>query len=182
MMSSDGREVLTATRTLLERIGETAPTYARLGASTRYIALLAVKAGAEVHYFPFGSTAAGMAYPKVGGVIPIFVDSTCTRADQMLTALHEIAHAWRGEVEEPTYLTAADTDALSERVADLFAVVGLAPTSWMRSHLCDRRGRLLRRADFEVVLAYREYTKGWSERRLRDRARLRVQLYREHGI
>lgn len=180
-MRTDDREVIEAVRGLLDRVRPVAPMYARLGASTLDIAKIAAEAGAEVHYFPFGSTAAGMAYPRVESVIPVFVDSMSTRADQLLSVLHELAHALRGEVEEPTYLTAADTMSPPERVADLFAIIGLAPTRWMQVHVAGRR-RTERAMVLDVVQAYRQLTNGWSDRRLWDRARLRVLLYRQHGI
>ena len=156
--------------------------YAGRGApvGTAQICDLAEKLECQIHYFPFCSESFGMALPPVQGKSLIFIDSRTQKSDQALTVRHELAHVLTGEVAEPTYLTAADTLSHSERVADLFAVADLVPT-WYVRQLRQKR-RPWNRVELEIKQAFRELTAGWSEQRLNDRARLRLLLYREHGL
>ena len=181
MAKSEAR-VVAAAAELIKQARKHFPTYANYGGPIRTdeVCRFAALLDCEVHYFPFGSRTSGMALPPVLGVHPIFVDSLGSHADQMLTVRHELAHRLAGEITEPTFLTADDTMSHSERLADLFAIADLTGTWWMERIRGNRRP--WRAVELEVVQAYRELTDGWSEQRLWDRARLRVQLFREHGI
>jgi hypothetical protein len=65
-------------------------------------------------------------------------------------------------------------------VADLFATADMMPTFHVRQMAGCRRPRM--HTLLEINQAFRELTEGWSEERLEDRVRLRLALYREHGI
>jgi hypothetical protein len=178
---SEDRQVIGSTLDLIALARRTVPRYA-MGSSSAELSKLFIETRTQLVERRFESTAKGMAYPDGATDHVILVDSACQRSDQVFTIRHEFAHILAGEVQEALYLTAEDTMAFSERRADLFAIVDITPASWMRGNACDRRGRLRKHAPLEVVGCFRMLTDGWSEQRLWDRARLRVTLYREHGI
>ncbi len=182
MGNSDERAVLEAARRAILEARQTAPSYAARseGASTAEISKLLVRTNTVLVERRFRSTVKGMAFERVGGGHVIAIDSACSRADLSFTLRHELAHVLRGEATEPTYLTSADELSHAERVADLFAIADLTPTPWMKWMRQGRRP--WKHLVLEVAQGYRELTDGWSERRLWDRAQLRVRLYREHGI
>lgn len=130
--------------------------------------------------YPFLSGTVGMAIPWGADEHAILIDSTASRADYAFTVRHELAHVLSGEVSDTLFLSAADTLSFSERRADLFAVADLAP-GWFMAQLRGGR-RPWKHIRLEVIQAFRALTDGWSEERLRDRAHLRVELYRRHAI
>lgn len=184
-MSESGR-VVRATVRLIELAREAAPSYGEgtfgrgIGyTDTKTMAELLGMAGAEVHERRFASPAKGMAF-ELGGRKVIAIDTACTRSDAEFTLRHELAHILADDVQFALFLTSEDTMSFSERRADLFAVADLTPTRWMEwMRGGRRRWKLL---ELDVKQAFRELTDGWSEQRLNDRAHLRVQLYRHHGI
>lgn len=144
------------------------------------LARLLVATRTRLCEYPFRSSTVGMAIPWGAGERAILIDSTASRADYAFTLRHELAHVLADEVSDALYLTAADSMSFSERRADLFAVADLAP-AWFVSQLRGAR-RPWRHVEMEVQRAFRELTVGWSEERLRDRARLRVAMYRAVGL
>lgn len=177
MANSENREVLRATAELigLAQAMQERPTYACFGASTADLAPIYKATGTVFRELRY-EHAAAMALPYRGGHL-IGADAQRKRADYLFNGRHELAHVLAGEVGY--FLTAEDTMSFSERRADLFALADLTATWWMRQNIA---GKKLLYATQWVKSSFRELTEGWSEQRLWDRARLRVQLYREFGI
>jgi hypothetical protein len=180
--SSDDREVLEATAELVrcswELLGE---AEVRPPLRTDQITRLLLRTRTQLHEYPFQSGAVGMAIPWAGGAEhAILIDSAASRADYQFTIRHELAHVLAGEVSTALFLSAADSMSFSERRADLYAVSDLVP-AWLVRQLQGGR-RPWAHLRLEVQQAFRELTVGWSEERLRDRAGLRVALYRTAGM
>ena len=181
MTSSEDRAVLEATASLVRRSWSmlTDPEL-RPPMRTDQITELLVGTRTRLCEFPFESSAVGMAIPWGAGEHAILIDRAASRADYEFTIRHELAHILADEVSDALFLTAADTMSFSERRADLFAIVDLVP-AWIVSQIRGKR-RPWARVRLEVQMAFREITGGWSEQRVLDRARLRVELYREAGL
>lgn len=180
-MSSEDREVLRATAALLRRSWEMLDEPAvRPPLRTDQISTLLTRSRTRLCEYPFHSGAVGMAVPWGAGEHAILIDSTASRGDYLFTIRHEIAHVLAGEVSEALFLSAADTLSFSERRADLFAVADLVP-AWLVAQLRGTR-RPWSHVRLEVQAAFRELTEGWSDLRVRDRGRLRVELFRSHGV
>ena len=181
MTSSDDGEVLEATAELVRRawllLDAAAP---RAPLRSDQITKLLVRTRTRLCEYRFGSRAVGMAIPWGPGEHAILIDSHAPRADYLFTIRHELAHVLAGEVSDALFLSAADTMSFSERRADLFAVTDLVPP-WLVRQLHGGR-RPWSHLRLEVQQAFRELTVGWSDERLRDRARLRVELYRSHEL
>lgn len=163
---------------LVELARETVPEYAT-GAMTYELAQLFKATHTQLVERRFLSDAKGMAVPDAGQHL-IVLDTGCLKGDRIFTIRHEFAHILAGEVEDAMYLTSEDTMSFSERRADLFALADVTPT-WLMTWR-KRKVRTWKALTLEVVQSYRELTEGWSEQRLWDRAKLRVLLFREHGI
>jgi hypothetical protein len=179
--SSEDRTVVEAAAQLVRRswslLEEPA---ARPPLRTDQITRLLLASRTRLCEYPFHSGAVGMAIPWGADEHAILIDSAASRADYQFTIRHELAHVLAGEVSETLFLTAADTMSFSERRADLFAVADLVP-AWLIGQLRGRR-RPWVQLRLEVQQAFRELTEGWSEERLRDRARLRVLLHQTTGL
>ena len=177
MTSSDDAEVLCATAALVRRSWALLDQpEIRAPMRTDQITQLLVRSRTRLCEYPFSSGAVGMAIPWGSGEHAILIDSRAPRADYLFTIRHELAHVLAEEVNETLFLTAADTMSFSERRADLYAVADLVP-AWLIRQLRGTR-RPWSHLTLEVQQAFREHTVGWSEERIRDRARLRVGLYR----
>ena len=180
MTSSDDRAVLAGAAELVRR------SWAMLGEAPRpplrtdQVTRLLVSTRTHLCEYRFDSSAVGMAIPWGGEEHAILIDSAASRADYDFTIRHELAHVLAGEVNEALFLTAADTMSFSERRADLYAVADLVP-GWVIQQLRGKR-RPWSHMRLEVLQGFRELTVGWSEERLRDRAGLRVELWRETGV
>lgn len=180
-MSSEDRAVVEATAALVRRAWSMLEEEsARTPLRTDQISRLLARTRTRLCEYRFLSSAVGMAIPWGAEEHAILIDSTAARADYEFTIRHELAHVLSGEVSETLFLSAADTMSFSERRADLFAVTDLVP-AWLISQLRGTR-RPWSRVTLDVQQAFRELTEGWSEERLRDRARLRTELYRREGI
>jgi hypothetical protein len=180
-MSSEDRAVVEATAALVRRAWsmleeESAQTPLR----TDQISRLLTRTRTRLCEYRFLSSAVGMAIPWGAEEHAILIDSGASHADYQFTIRHELAHVLAGEVSETLFLTADDTMSFSERRADLFAVVDLVP-AWLVRKLRGTR-RPWAHVSLEVKQAFRELTVDWSEERLRDRVRLRVELFRSMGI
>lgn len=180
-MSSEERSVVDATAALVRSawtmLGEAS---ARPPLRTDQLSRLLVLSRTRLCEYPFRSGTVGMAIPWGADGHVILLDSAASRADYLFTLRHELAHVLAGEVSDTLFLSAADTLSFSERRADLFAVADLVPGWFMRQIRAGRRP--WRQIRLEVVQAFRALTDGWSEERLLDRARLRVELYRRHAL
>ena len=181
MTSSEDGEVLQATAGLLRRSWTLLEGSAPRGPMrSDQISALLVRTRTRLCEYPFESSAVGMAIPWGPNEHAILIDSAASRADYEFTIRHELAHVLAGEVSDALFLSAADTMSFSERRADLFAVADLVP-AWLVRQLHGGR-RPWAHLRLEVQQAFRELTVGWSEERLRDRARLRVELYRSYEL
>jgi hypothetical protein len=95
---------------------------------------------------------------------------------------HGLGHVVAGHVSEPAFLSLDRNDPMSheERVCDLFALADLAP-----AHMIEdlRKGRTSWTAINESLKrTIAHHTLNWPQRRVQDRAKLRIMLYREHGL
>jgi hypothetical protein len=179
--SSDEGEVLRATAELVRRSWELlGEAEARPPLRSDQITRLLVRSNTRLCEYPFTSGATGMAIPWGADEHAILIDSAASRSDYQFTIRHELAHVLAGEVSTALFLTASDTMSFSERRADLFAVTDLVP-GWLIRQLRGTR-RPWSHVRLEVQQAFREHTVGWSEERIRDRAKLRVALYREREM
>jgi len=179
--SSDDGEVLEATAELVRRSWEMlGEPEGRPPLRSDQITRLLLRTRTRLCEYPFESGAVGMAIPWGADEHAILIDSHAPRADYLFTVRHELAHVLAGEVSDALFLTRADTMSFSERRADLYAVADLVPAWLIRQLRGSRRPWHLVR--LEVQQAFRELTVGWSEERIRDRAGLRVALYRERGL
>ena len=181
MTSSDDRAVLEGAAELVRRSWEVVGSPPRPPLRTDQITRLLVRTNTHLCEYRFDSSAVGMAIGWMGGTEhAILIDSAASRADYNFTIRHELAHVLAGEVSETLFLTADDTMSFSERRADLYAVADLVP-GWAIQQMRGKR-RPWTHVRLEVLQAFRELTVGWSEERLRDRAKLRVELWRGIGI
>ena len=181
MTSSEDGEVLRSTADLVRQVWTTLGiSSVRAPLRSDQITRLLVHTRTRLCEYPFTSSAVGMAIPWGPEEHAILIDSAASRADYDFTIRHELAHVLAGEVSTALFLTAADTMSFSERRADLFAVTDLVP-AWLVRQLHGGR-RPWSHLRLEVQQAFRELTVGWSEERLRDRARLRVELYRSYEL
>jgi len=166
---------------LVERARETAPDYAARGvqAGTHMVSKLLTEGGCYLSFQPLSETTEAMVMPPVDGVNIIVMNSEGGWADADLRVRHELAHVLAGEVAEPTFMD-AESEEWSERVADLFALADLVPGRELQ------RARRRRQSWREVKAYVRDWVEmfagAWDEGRVGDRVRLRVMLYRLHGI
>lgn len=139
------------------------------------------QAGCQVEAYRFRSRTGGFALGFQGRP-GIAINQNATRPARVLATLHELAHVLLEDtgstVAGPVCYRECGYMTPWERTADLFALVDLVP-AWSLKPLRKQHDRALRK---EVAGNIAEYADGWPMRRLADRARLRVQLYRQYGI
>ena len=181
MTSCEDRAVLEATAELV-RASWAMLSHPESGAPLRtdQITELLVATRTRLCEYPFTSGAVGMAIPWGADEHAILIDLSASRADYDFTIRHELAHVLAGEVRETLVLTADDTMSFAERRADLYALTDLVPAWLVRQFR--GRSRPWAHVRLEVQQAFRELACGWSEERIRDRARMRVELFRELGM
>lgn len=180
-ISEQLRIVRVATR-LVDEARETVPAYAarrHVQAGTHHIAELLGAYECHVTYQDLPPGVEGIALPAVANTYPIIL-----RDDGMVSRdiqeRHELAHVIAGDVgEEPVYLADGERD-FGERVADLFALADIIPSGW----IAYRRG--MGAAWREIVVEATHWVSveapGWGRWRCRDRARLRLLMFRTQGI
>lgn len=134
------------------------------------------RAGCHVEVFPFTSRTVAMTLPRCAGVYPVFVNRAAERTDRVFALRHELGHVLAGDVDGAVFLADEGYMAPVERVADLFALADLVPAWWMR---WVEEGSHPAEAEDEVAQAVMEFAEQWPADRAADRARLRLQLYRE---
>ncbi|HEX8694864.1 MAG TPA: hypothetical protein VF746_20725 [Longimicrobium sp.] len=181
MASADDR-VIEAAERLVRRargaVAEYAGPYSPV--RTDQVAALVAAAGGHVEVFAFRSGTVAMTLPRCRGVYPILVNRAAERTDRWFALRHEVAHVMAGDAEAAVFLHDEGFMTHPERTADLFALADLVPGWWIAQQ---RRGRAPWRAvAAEVVLAVTAYAGTWPPERLRDRAALRLRLFRERGI
>ena len=129
---------------------------------------------------PLGRRELEAVSPPVFGRYAMLVSTDLDAAQRGFAMRHGMGHVVAGHVTTVNFLRAqADAMAPEERVADLFALADVAPF-WTLGDL--RRARAGWRAITDTIAAtIRAHTIAWPAERVRDRAGLRVALYREYG-
>lgn len=132
----------------------------------------------ELQVYSFTSSRAAMVPPAMDGVQPVFVNAAAPRVDRQLAIRHELSHVTCGE--SGVFMSDDDFMTPHERRADLVALADLVPGWWIRMV---RRSRTPWRSVLrEIESAILSWGEGWPQERLRDRAQLRLELYRTAGI
>lgn len=144
------------------------------------VAGLLARAGCHVELFAFRSRTVAMALPRCAGVYPVLVNRAAERTARGFALRHELGHVLAGDVDGAVFLADTGYMAASERVADLFALADLVPGWWLK--WIRESGATAAEVRSDVVQAVAEYAEDWPLRRLRDRAALRLRLYRAAGI
>lgn len=164
----------------IEELRRSCPWYAGDFAPIRtdQLAELLRARSCDLQVYPFSSSRTAMAAPAIDGVQPIFVNATAPRVDRQLAIRHEISHVTCGE--SGVFMSDDDFMTPHERRADLVALADLVPGWWIRMV---RRSRTPWRSVLhEIGVAISSWGEGWPEQRLRDRAQLRLDLYRRQGV
>ena len=137
-------------------------------------------AHAVCHLVPWADDVGAFALPAQGPdrVYTIAINQLADRAQRPLALRHEVWHILAGEADI-VYLAERGWKSPSERAADTFAIADLVPARWIGG----RRPRTVRRSALQDVRdAISGFVELWPEARIVDRARLRLQLLRHHGI
>ena len=129
---------------------------------------------------PLGRQELEAVSPPVFGRYAMLVSTDLDDARRGFAMRHGMGHVVAGHVTTVNFLGArSDATSPEERVADLFALADVVPF-WTLGDL--RRARASWRAIADRVAAtIRGHTVDWPAERVRDRAGLRVALYREYG-
>jgi hypothetical protein len=180
VVNSENRRVLREVARLVDAARERVPAYAsrrHVPAGTWHIADLARSLGCHLSYQPLPPGVEGMVLPPLAGTIGIAL-SAAGLVEPDFGARHELCHVVAEEIQSPVFM---DRDAMSfsERVCDMFALADLIAIEEVRR--C-RRGRTLWEALEELDTYVRSWAPGWPDERVRDRALLRMILFRTHGI
>jgi hypothetical protein len=93
---------------------------------------------------------------------------------------HELGHVLAGNMDGAVFLADTGYMAPSERIADLLALADLVPGWWIEWGRAG--GAPAQEVRSDVVQAVAEYAEDWPLLRLRDRAALRLRLFRAAGI
>jgi hypothetical protein len=182
MMDDEDRRVISAAGWMVAVARRAVKDYAgsRAPLRTDQVGELLSAAGCHVEIFPFRSDTVAMTLPRCAGVYAILVNRSAERTDRFFALRHEVAHVLAGDVEGAVYLAHEGFESHAERVADLFALADLVPGWWIAG--LRRGGAAWREVREEVAEAIAAYAESWPPERLRDRAALRIQLFRERGI
>jgi hypothetical protein len=181
-MSSEQDALILSTARLVRAARALEPDYAGRFAPARSDQVARLLAGAccHVEVFPFRSRTVAMALPRCAGVYPVLVDRGSERTARVFALRHELGHVLAGDVDGAVFLADTGYMAPSERIADLFALADLVPGWWIE--WVRAGGAPAQEVRSDVVQAVAEYAEDWPLRRLRDRAALRLRLFRAAGI
>jgi transcriptional regulator with XRE-family HTH domain len=167
----------------VRRVQETGAGYADLFSPLHDDALGAVLARFEVrvHEAPLADGGTFVVTPRVHGRHLLVCAATGDVYRRAFARRQALGLVLAGALDD---LAATNADpgsaARAHRAADLFALADVAPF-WQIHDL--RRARLGWAAVTDAMaVAVRAQTTGWSAERVRDRAALRVALYRKHGV
>lgn len=117
----------------------------------------------------------------IGGYHRIGLRSDLSFDERQFALRHEVAHVLAGDADEPVAMVHRGYLTYAERLADLFALADLVPSSYLRS----LRSIPLRWNEIRQDLAQmirEQWGADWPEARIDDRAALRLRLFRECGI
>lgn len=165
----------------MEAVREIEPDYARRAAAvgSHAIASILRQTNCTLTFARLDEDCAGMTLPRVGGLYTVVINRNDAAVDTWVTIRHELAHVLRGDVDEPTFMDCGEM-AWTERLADVFALADVLSANdiriWRRRRTPWRT--VLRMARDHVA----SFAPGWPPRRVADRARLRVMLWRLNGI
>jgi hypothetical protein len=181
-MSNDAEVIASAARLVAAARGAV-DDYAGLGApsSPDQVRALLAATGCHVEIFTFRSDAVGMTLPLCRGVHPVLVNGSLRSMDRLLVLRHQVAHVLAGETEGSVCSVDGDYVRPEERLADLFALADSVPGWWIARTLRRFGGSLPALRD-ETVRCVAELATLWPAERVRDRAELRLMLFRDTGI
>jgi hypothetical protein len=181
-MSNDAGLIASAARLVAAARGAV-EDYAGLGApsSADQVRALLAATGCHVEIFTFRSDAVGMTLPLCHGVHPVLVNGSLRSMDRLMALRHQVAHVLAGDAGGSVCLVDGDCDRPAERLADLFALADAVPGWWIARTL-RRFGGSWRALEDETRRCVAELATLWPAARVRDRAELRLRLFREAGI
>jgi hypothetical protein len=180
-MSNDAGVIASAARLVAVARGAV-DDYAGRGAPSTpdQVRALLAATGCHVEIFTFRSGAVGMTLPLCRGVHPVLVNGSLRSMDRLLVLRHQVAHVLAGEAEGSVCSADADYARPEERLADLFALADAVPGWWIARTL-SRFGGSLPALHDETVRCVAELATLWPAERVRDRAELRLALFRDTG-
>lgn len=120
-------------------------------------------------------------FPPIGGFQWITLRDDLDVWERTFAERHELAHILNGDADG--FVSLADHGYLTwpERKADLFALADIFPTKLFAS--LRRAGLNWRAITVEIRKSIvMDFGPRWPVERVRDRAKLRVMLYRQHGV
>jgi len=131
----------------------------------------------RVRFDPLGDGESEFVCPPVFGRYLMTISTDLDQPRRAFALRHGLGHVLAGHVSEVSLLsTTREWMTHEERTADLFALVDLFPFYVIDDLLKGRTswGAILQ----GLCRTIRQYTSGWPEERVLDRARLRIALYR----
>ena len=180
-MSSDTMVIASAARLVAAARGAV-DDYADACApvSPDQVRVLLAASGCHVEIFPFRSDAVGMTLPLCEGVHPVLVNGAAEGIDRGFALRHQVAHVLAKDASGTVCLAGEGHGRQSERLADLFALADTVP-GWLVSRMA-RECRAWDAVFDEVARCVAELAPAWPADRVRDRAELRLRLFRQTGI
>lgn len=150
--------------------------------STRETSELLRRSCCFVHTLSPRPGAHAFVVPPIGGYYHIGLKEDLDVDERQFALRHELSHVLNDDADEPTRMVDRGYLTQTERLADLFSLADLIPR--MLIDVLKRRQRLTwGQVTEELADEIRQrWGRQWPEARVDDRAKLRVRLYREHGI
>lgn len=150
--------------------------------STRELSELLRRSGCVVHTLSARPGAMAFVVPPIAGYYHIGLKEDLDVDERQFALRHELSHVLNEDADEPTRMVDRGYLTQGERLADLFSLADLIPR--MLIDVLKRRQRLTwGQVTEELTDEIRQrWGRQWPEARIDDRAKLRVRLYREHGI
>lgn len=179
----DDTRLIKETAQLVRQAQRLEPRYANgsCAATTREMAELLRRSTCRVYRLKSRSRAKALTIPPIAGEYAIGIRADLSWSEHAFALRHELAHVLAGDVEEPVRMVDRGYLTYAERLADLFALADLVPTSYLRS----LRSIPLRWNEIRQDLAQmirEQWGAGWPEARIDDRTALRLRLFRECDI
>ncbi|MFL5384705.1 MAG: hypothetical protein ACJ8J0_20115 [Longimicrobiaceae bacterium] len=174
VIASAARLVAAASGAVDDYAGACAPV------SPDQVWVLLAASGCHVEIFPFRSDALGMTLPRCAGVHPVLVNDAAGEIDRGFALRHQVAHVLAEDADGAVCLADEGYGRHPERVADLFALADTVPGWWISRVVRERCSWGAVRG--EIARAVAGLVPAWPADRLRDRAELRLRLFRQAGI
>ena len=186
-ISAEDRQVLQSTRLLLTHVrDQTGLAYADdtwSPISDITLDIIARQMGGVIVLEELGANTQEIGIPGYFGTPAIVVNRLIPGGFRRLALRHGLAHLAAGELEvgqenEVRFMSSIlDYDTLEERRADLFALADLVPDRLLDEILLG--GARVRDLPAAIAREVRRYAPEWPARRVRDRSRLRAELFGE---